>query len=1170
MLLGVLGAVVWFGTPWAAAHAATVDDPYISSVSIDSVSTTTLDTSATYTVTFTNSTALPVDSYLYFYIQSASGCGASDYTTCSPNLNDATVTGLSGEKVSSGSSNVLDFFLSSELAAGSHSVTFSSVVNPSSAAAVRVMLGVSGSDEQTLLGDDYSDQNWYVTVSDAELFGTPLVSGTVLDPDGLGVENASVNFHNTDWSAYGYAGTDSEGYYAIFQDYFETGYWSAGTYLVSVYPPSDLGYLNTETQVTFDGLTPVSGNVTVESPAYFFAGQVIYGNNETTTTSSNPGDPVTNAYLYFSPTDGGVGYSGTTDENGEYVVAVRPGTYYVSMNLDNTDENQDQDWMFQSSSTFGISAVGTQTEDFVVTRTTARLKGTVTGPDGAAVSGSVQLSNSVNSYSTWADSEGAYTLNLNPGTFTVTFYPDSANEDAARYFLPATTLTVVEGKASYDLTLSEKTSSVVATVTDQDGNPLADVQIGAWRQDEWVGDQTDENGQATVWVQSAVAYQVNPWADGYIYNEPSTEVKVADGKSKEISFVMYAPDASITVLVTDVDGEVPENAFGWVSCNTEDYSKWYGGNINNGVGTVYLLVDDSGVFAGNCGLWMNDESLGAATAQEVSIQAGEVGSIEFQLIERNAEVVIYVKDVSGKLVTDATSGQVNVWNEESKMWQGKQLDASGKTKLKVVPGSYTGGVWFDDNSYIPLWQKNNGSTTVQADESGKLVLTVVKASATVTGTVLDPNGDPVKHGWAFCGNWEEVSVQGDYEGGTVIDAGTQIQDGSFSMPVVAGHEYRCNVGAPSEFIDQGWLPPEDQTLDINAEGTDIPTLSFQFSEADSKIKGSVSFPAEASAAAKSSQRAWCWAWGENGGHSYTEAKSDGTFSIPVQSGGTWHFGCDSQDGETWLTTGEQSVEITAAGIHEVSLTLAEFSTWKVYNPVTQTFDASQNTVINLEDGTVLTVPASSIVSSGDVTITATPESNIVYTGDSMLGIPWNFEAFQDGELIETFLSDVTIEIPYTTEALKEFGVDEDSLVSKYYDETSGAWQTTDNVTQNKQTNTITVTTNHFTQYGITFNNQLTKGLKPGKPQKLSTYDRTDSSAVLSWKKSNKKKVTKYTVQVRPTNDQNKKHWRTFNSVKGRAKTVKKLDDGTSYQFRVKSCNSGFCSSYSDWSKFKTK
>lgn len=1171
MLMGLLGVVGWFTTP-IVTSAETVDDPYISNVTIDALSSPVLGESATYIITFANSEVLPVESDLWFNIQSVTGCNAGDYTTCSPILYDATLSGISGEQHSSGSSNVINFVLSEALPAGTHTVTITSVVNPTSAAAVRLMVAAGASDEEELLGDQFSDQNWYSTSSNVVLFGTPLVSGRITDPSDVGLENASVSMHNADWSANANTSTDSDGFYALFQNYFEVGYWASGTYAVSANPSTESGYLAAETEVTFDGLTPISANLSVEDPSYFFAGTVVYGDNETTTTSSEPGDPVTNAYLYFSPIDGGVGYSSATDENGDYTVAVRPGTYYLSMNLDSGDENQEQDWVYEGSSkTFTISDEGTQTENLSVTRTTARVKGTITNSDGEAISGTIQFSNTSHSYSTWSDSDGKYILNLNPGTFNVTFYPDTTqDENAVKYFLPATTSTVAEGKSTSDFVLSEKTSSVLATVTDQDGNPLSDVQIGAWRKDEWTGDRTDENGEATVWLQSNETYQVNPWSEGLIYNEPPVDVKVGADATKEISFVMYAPDASVNVLVTDANGEVPDNAFGWVSCNTEDFSKHFGGNISNGVGTVYLLVDDSGVFEGTCSLWMNDETLGAATVQDLTITSGETGSVEFQLIDRSAEIVIYVKDTSGQLVKNAVGGQVNVWNDESKIWQGKDIDPSGKTKLKVVPGTYNGGIWFQDNSYNPVWQKNNSSATVGAGESGKLVLTVVKSDASVSGTVLDPNGDLVKHGWIHCGNWEEVSVKGDFEDGIVYDFGTHVQDGTFTLGVVAGTTYQCNVGAPPEYIDQGWMSPEDQELVINEEGTDIPTLSFQFSKADSKIKGSVTFPAEASAAAKSSQHAWCWAWGENGGHSFSEAKSDGSFTIAVQSGGVWHYGCDSQDGETWLTTGDQSVDISEAGTFEAALELKQFAAWKVYDPVTQTFDSTENTVINLEDGTVLTIPANSITSSGDVTVTATPESNIVYTGDSMLGIPWNFEAFVDNELVETFLSDVTIEIPYTTDALDEFGVDEDSLVSKYYDDQTGAWVTTDGMTLNKETNTITITTNHFTQYGVTYNSGLTEGLKPGKPKNLSAYDRTDSSAVINWKKSSEKKVTKYVVQVRPTSDQNKKHWRSFNSVKGRTKTVKKLDEGTSYQFRVKACNSGFCSSYSDWAKFKTK
>lgn len=1172
-LLSLISIPIWFASS-AITQAATINDAYISSVNIDSVSSSTLGGSSTYTITFVNSASLDADSAVYISFDTSSGCQAADYNTCSSDLSSATLSGLSGEKIDDGSTSTFGFLFSTALAAGTHTFTLSQVTNPTSAAAQRISMASTASDEETLLGDEFSQDNQYATSSNVALFGTPLISGLVVNVDGDVMPNVSVNIHTVDWSTYGSGATDTHGFYAIFQDYYEAGYWTAGELTATVYPNDNSGYLATDNVVTFDGSSPIETALNLDPSVYFFSGQVLYGSNTSKTTSSQPGDPITNATVYFSPVAGGSGYSANTDENGEYTVAVRPGTYYAQLSLDQSDENQDQDWVYEGGSeTYTLSAVGTTTADIVATLTTAKLKGNITAPDGTTIIlGTLSLSNSDHTYSASVDEDGTYILNLNPGTYTVSFYPySSTGEDVSMYYYSAANLVVEEGKAEYDITLQEKTASAVVTVSDQDGNPLADVAVNASKPNDWSGGQTDANGQITVWLQAGETYQINPWKDGYIFSDPPTSVKVKDGQSKNISFTLYNPDASISVAVMDSDGNVVDSGFGYVNCNsTANTAQRFGGEIRNGAGTVYVLVGDSGVFTGTCNLWMNDESLGAATAQDVEVADGDTGQIEFTLIDRNAQITIYVKDNTGHLVKNASSGEVNVWNEKSNMWQGKPLDASGKTVIKVVPGTYNAGVWFEDSSYIPLWSKNNGTASVKADETGKIVLTVVKASAQVTGTVADPEGNAVEHGWVSCGNWEEVSVQGDFEGGEVIDSGAEVSHGEFTMALVAGHTYRCNVGAPPEFIDQGWLSPEDQTLEVNAEGTDVPNLTFEFAQADSKIKGTVTWPAQVSAEAKSSQHAWCWAWGEDGGHSYTETKSDGTFSIPVQSGGVWHYGCDSQDGETWLTTGDQEVDIPEATTISVSLDLKSFSAWKVYSPVSQTFDATESVVISLEDGTTVTIPANAIASSGQITVTATPESNIVYTGDQMLGIPWNFEAFVDGELVETFNADVTINIPYTNKTLNEFGVDEDSLVPKYYDETTGSWVTTDGVTQNKKTNTLTITTNHFTQYGVTFNQQLSSGLRPDSPDELSVSNRTTHSAQLAWTKGSTKKVTAYTLQVRVKNDKKQGHWTTYKSVSGLTKTAKKLNTNTDYQFRVKACNSGFCSSYSSWQNFKTQ
>lgn len=1153
------------------SQAATVNDSYISSVAFDSASSTTLGASGSYTVSFTNSQTMSSGTVLYVYVQPTAGCAAPDYADCYPLINGATVSGLSGTVTDSGSDSVLALELSADVTAGTHTVTVSGITNPSAASSLRAYVVSLASDEQTLLGDEYNDQNWYATSSpDVQMAGTPLVYGTVTDTEGNGLGASGVYIHTSDWTAYSWATTDIEGYYSVFQDYFSVGYWPAGEVIASVYPASDSGYIQTDVTFTFDGSQGVETAVAADPSIYFFSGTIIYGDNSSSTAASQPGDPVTNANVYFSPSDGGSGFSAVTDEQGEYTVAVRPGTYYLSLSLDSSDENQDQDWIYNESESYTISDAGTVTADAQVIRTTAKLHGSILTSDNEVIQGTFTVSNSTASYSAYTDADGAYTMHLNPGTYTTTFYPNTSSHETARYFLPSASLNVSEGNAKQDYALSEKTSSLVVSVVDEDGNAIADASINAWQEDESLGSTTDETGQVTFWLQSGEEYEVYPWSESYIYNGSSEKVSVKANASEALTFTLLRPDASISVNVVDSDGQVPEAAYGYVSCFDEQH--YFGGSVINGLATISVLVDDeTGTFAGECQLWMSDETLGAAEAQEVSVADGETGSVQFTLVARSATVVVYVKDLDGKLVKNVSQAWVNVWNAKSSIWQGEELDESGKTTLHVVPGTYVAGVWFEGNDYIPLWNKNNGSTKVAADESGKIVLTVVKASATLSGKVTDPNGDPVTNAWVYCSNWEEVTVQGDFDGGQVLDSGAQVTDGSFNMPIVGGHTYRCNVGLPQEFVDQGWLSPEDQSVTVAKDGSSSDSLTFQFTEADSKIKGSVSQASSAGtieATKKSTVPIWCWAWGDNGGHSYADA-SDGSFALNVQSGEVWHYGCDSQDGESWLTTGDTELEITEAGVFSNDLTLKAFDSWTVYSPMTTSFEATENTVINLDDGTVLTIPANAIATSGQVTITATPETSIVHTSDEMLGIPWNFEAFVGGELVETFNSDVTIEIPYTNKTLDEFGVDEDALISKYYDESTGTWITTQNVTQNKKTNTITVTTNHFTQYGVTFNAKLTSGLTPKTPSNLSVTDRAAHSIQLNWEKTGKKKVKTYVVQVRERNDGQKKNWREYSSVKQAKREVKKLQSGQAYQFRVKACNGGFCSKFTTWNAFKT-
>ncbi|MBI2415326.1 MAG: carboxypeptidase regulatory-like domain-containing protein [Candidatus Kerfeldbacteria bacterium] len=1169
--LAILAFSVCILLAWTSAtFATTVDDDYITAVSVSSVSSQVLGATAQYSISFTTDTTLPADSQLYLHTYTA-GCAAADYTSCNHAFSAATITGISGSVIDSGT--VLTIQLSTALSPGSHTLTVSNVTNPSSAVAARFGVEASASTE--------TDSTMsYVTMADQPtIFGNQLLSGILTMPAGTALRYANVSLHNSDWSIYGSTSADEWGYYSLFTDYFDAGYWSAGEYTAAVYPNTDSGYLVTEQTVTYDGSSTINGDITVDAAVTFFTGIIVYGDNDSATVTSAPGDPITNASVYFYPTNGGSGYNATTDSTGHYNVGVRAGTYQVSVyaNIDRSNAEQAAalDWIYNGQGeSFAIVTAETQNVDFTVTRTTSLLSGMVTGPDGAAVIGTVQLSNDNSNYSGYTSSDGSYLMNLNPGTYTVYFYPNtSENALWERYYLESTTITIVEGNNSLTVALAEKNSAVHFIVTDQSGNPLPDIQAQAWRENEWVSANTNDAGEATLYLQAGKKYDINVWSEEYIYNENASSLTVAENETVDVSFTMFVPDAAIAVLVKDAAGAVPTELYGYAWCNDSNYQHNYGASINNGVGTINLLVNETtGQFTGQCSLWVSDETLGAAQAQTVTVSEGETGQIEFTLVPRNATVTIFIKNNNGKLIKNATAGRVFLSNKENTTWYDAMIDEDGEVSINVVPGTYTGGVWFEDQSYIPIWSKNNGTTTVAAEETGKLVLTVLSADATVSGRVKDPNGNPVEFAWVYCGNWEEVNVGGDFEEGTIIDSGGQVTNGEFSVAVVSGHTYQCGVGLPPEYANEGWLSPAHQTVDFTGNKTSVDDVKFNFTQADSSLVATVTVAATTAGVAGTDDldNIWCWAWSEEGSFSYNEV-IDATTQLALQSGQHWQAGCDAQVGNDWYWTDEPFDRfIEEAGEYSKEFNLTKSDTWIFYDSVSETFSASENKTIVLGDGTTLTIPANALASSGDVTVTASPMGDIIRTGDNLLNVPWNFEAFQGDTLIETFTADVTIEIQYTDDHVLDLGIDEDNLLPKYWDEISGAWKQPDNITQDKDANTITITTDHFTQYGVTYNANLTANQTPAKPRQLKAKQPTSASAKLTWKKPKDSTVQKYKVQLRKHGNKKSSSWTTYANVKKHNKTVHSLHTNTKYDFRVRACNGAGCSAYSDWKRFKTQ
>ncbi len=674
-----------------------------------------------------------------------------------------------------------------------------------------------------------------------------------------------------------------------------------------------------------------------------------------------------------------------------------------------------------------------------------------------------------------------------------------------------------------------------------------------WGEDFYRGVNTNAAGEATIFVPANIKLEASVWHNQYLYGGETQSLELEADKSINVEFTVEAPDASIDVTLQLEDGSVPDSLYGYAWCETNDYSENYGNDFYNGTTTISVLVDDeTGKFKGNCSVWMSDDTYSIDSQQEVSVGNGETTEVTFTLKDRDAAVVVNVKNFStGELIGANEEINVYLWNEDN-VWYDARL-SENPTEIPVTSGKdWYGGVWSEDAGLIPLWSLNDKSVAPDSGETATLVLNVLEQDGVVTMNVSGPNNETVEYGWAWCGNWSDEFIDSQ---SAVVDSGAEIINGVAEVPLVAGYTYNCGVGLPPEYVDLGWMSPLEQQVEYTDVSQEINTLSYQFTEADAILVGTVN--------GTDVNHIWCWSWSENGGHSYTETEPGEEYRLNVQSDRKWFAGCDAHQGSTWYWTDE----------YEFTAQEGEQSPWTAYeDSINETFDATESKVITAPDSTMLTIPSSTLADSGNVTVTGTQVREMYHTDDNPVMPAWDWEATDaNGRLIETFNGQVTMEIPYSTEALDAIGTTEDALFAKYYDTTLGEWRLPDNYSIDKGNNILIVNTNHFSQYGIVYNGRLAEAVsKPKQAKKININKRA-------------KKLLKYTVVLkgasdRPTKLQRQIRWKkngkkgkytkwkrkkkkSINSTSSRTKwrfTEKKLRKGTKYQIRSRFCNSAGC------------
>ncbi len=1012
---------------------------------------------------------------------------------------------------------------------------------------------------------------------------TPQLSGVIYEPDGTTpVSNANINIHSEDWTINQGSNSDSNGNYNI------GGGLAAGTYRIEINPPQDRQDLS-----RIEGEIAITSALTAKNYTFSRASKFIKG-----AVKKSDDTPVACANVNANKR-GGSGWAGTTTgSDGSFTLSVASGSWGVNVQPSNSWECAAADWVNSAQDAFvefsEDTTEQTETVNFTVTKTTAKIKGTVKAKTGTAltngsVNANAQLKDGRNFWTNGQiKADGTYTINLIGGKYRL----DVWTQDR-RLFADSVEVTVNDNEtATVNFTMDAKLARITGTVTDKAGKALPNVRINGNRNcgtggcSGWSDTTTDSNGTYEL------AASIGRWnlnvdtSQGnlpYVYSGQQKEITLT-GETETIADVDFAltyADVTITGNVIDEDGKKFADFPGWAYARplaVTEGNGWqeYGSPVNGGKFTIRA---PSSLFSqAELGVHMGPNSQYTAVPATVTLTADAAISMDITVKKNDAAIVGQLLDASG-LPLGKVNFRCEVFanTEGGNGWHGTQVNGDGSYEISLVAGTYRMGYHCDESSGVLNRPPQDDKVEVASGTRTERNLKVLVGNARIKVIVLQPNGKPVDRVWlwadnnkemddarrqgeeqesdenfrgpgdtkspeevfAYCSKAENekecadfklppgsegpggctdalactkyckenknkceadlnkdptkdvaaksvtasalrrkaslaslklVRAQGETEDAgqdifdNIISSGAETINGTGTISVMNGHKYTVGAGLPP---DSNYIPPKMQSVNLTDANEASVTLTLQ--EADGKMSGFVRYND------KPVTQGWVGCWGEDGTNTGAEIRN-GTYVLNYAFNSVLHCNANANDGSTFLHSDD-----TVVTIGEKKKTRQDFmlgkASYEIPQSLSESWDPTSPHVITLGDGTSINVPANAIATSGTVTVTANPTVSVQNEVTwRTTGYGYNFMATDaDGKEISTFPSNITACFTYTDERLQEFGVAEDSLVPSFWDSASKAWKQPSNITQDKDSNTICVTTNHFSTYAVTGRGSKGKG-----------------------------------------------------------------------------------------------
>lgn len=566
--------------------------------------------------------------------------------------------------------------------------------------------------------------------------------------------------------------------------------------------------------------------------------------------------------------------------------------------------------------------------------------------------------------------------------------------------------------------------------------------------------------------------QVSNWGNEdreYVLDGNPKEVKVASGQTVTVNVPLIQASATITGSILDSDGNAVSDMYGWVFADQgggeEHFGPGLGGPVERG---QFEFKVPAGTYEVGFGT-MPGSKYSGGDMTEVTVADSETKTHNITVYANDMTISGTVLDEDGNAVTGSFM-EIFAVNEHGG-WQNAMINQSDGTYTLSVASAvdpWNIGYFIDPSTGYFSQKLTDSSVSGNSGDTISKNITVRRADATISGRIVDGDGNPMEGVFAFAdnrsGSMDRQEAQ--FMGPMFMNDSISDANGEFTIRVPNG-TYYVGASLPRDG-NETLINPERVEVIVGQDGT-VSGVNLAFKNADAVITGTVKLDGAAQ------EDAFVWAWSESGGYSETNADEDGNYELNVTKNDTWHVGVNSDvvDTTDYVNSPEYAIATgnNASTTQNIAMETVEDG---LVAPISTSFDATGTKAANLSDGTRITIPANAMGSTGEtITLNASSTSELprtenakpISTGLDLTASSSNQEEGSTSS-VTSFDSNVTIVLPYDEDALGDLLVTEDDLVAAYWDETAGIWQPMDSYTIDKDNNQVSFATSHFTTFAL--------------------------------------------------------------------------------------------------------